>query len=152
MEKLEKYFNEQELATIKNITAKINNYSKDLDKKSELEALGINRAITALKEDLEELRIFAFKREYAKLEEDDQYQLWLNEFESQIKSRTGGDYLYNMFSLEQYQYWNKLDENFDELFLQLCLDFDLEYEFAFALCEYEQGSQEWNHLIDINKD
>lgn len=152
MEKLEKYFNEQELATIKNITAKINNYSKDLDKKSELEALGINRAITALKEDLEELRIFAFKREYAKLEEDDQYQWWLNEFESQIKSRTGGDYLYNMFSLEQYQYWNKLDENFDELFLQLCLDFDLEYEFAFALCEYEQGSQEWNHLIDINKD
>ena len=152
MEKLEKYFYEQELATIKNITAKINNYSKDLDKKSELEALGINRAITALKEDLEELRIFAFKREYAKLEEDDQYQWWLNEFESQIKSRTGADYLYNMFSLEQYQYWNKLDENFDELFLQLCLDFDLEYEFAFALCEYEQGSQEWNHLIDINKD
>ena len=91
MEKLEKYFNEQELATIKNITAKTNNYSKDLDKKSELEALGINRAITALKEDLEELRIFAFKREYAKLEEDDQYQWWLNEFESQIKSRTGKD-------------------------------------------------------------
>jgi hypothetical protein len=152
MNKIEEFFNPEEIEQIKVITLKINALTTDLEGKEEEAAIAVAQEITVLKEQLETLRLKAFRREYDKLSEEDQYKWWLNEFENQIKSRTGGEYLYKMFTKEQYSYWVSLDPDFDDLFLQLCLDFDLEYEFAFSLCEHKKGSEMWEHLIDINKD
>lgn len=153
MNNIESYFNEEELAEIKEVTKRINAYSQQIEKETSEEGkVSLIQEMTAHKERLEDIRIQVFRREYNKLDEDGQYQWWITEFENQIKARAGGEYLYKMFSAEQYEYWLKLDSEFDEILFRLCLDFELEYEYAFTLCEHDRDSEIWNHLLDSNMD
>ena len=86
MNKIEEYFNPEEIEEVKAITLKINALTTDLEGKEEEAAIAVAQEITVLKEQLELLRLKAFRREYDKLTEEDQYKWWLNEFENQIKS------------------------------------------------------------------
>lgn len=154
MEAIENYFTEEEVAEIKSLTKKVNAFNEKLaaqDLSEELYVATMQEA-KILKEKLEEIRLACFHREYRKLSDEDQYHWWVREFENQIKARTGGEYIYCMFTKEQYDYWTQLDEDFDDLLLQLCMDFDLEYELAFMLCEHPQYSEMWKHLIELNEE
>ena len=77
---------------------------------------------------------------------------WMGEFNRLISSTPPKVSLYQMFNKESYDHWVTIDEDFDDILFQLCMEYDIEYEFAFMLCELERGSEQWKHCLDINED
>lgn len=83
---------------------------------------------------------------------DKKYEWWQGEFDRLLKATTAGTSLYGMFHSDSYDHWVVIDADFDDILFQLCMDFDIEFELAFALCEMERNSEGWKNCLEINED
>lgn len=100
----------------------------------------------------DDMELQNFLAEYKSKSGSQKYTWWQGEFSRLLTATTAGTSLYKMFHEESYKHWTAIDEEFDDILFQLCMDFDIEYELAFALCEMERGSEGWKNCIEINED
>lgn len=144
--------NEDQELLLKQITHKIKLVEEKISKSKDYEKEALEEERMVYQKNLDDLRFGALLIHYIKLDEDKKVEWWKNEFADLLKLHLALDNIYEIFNRESYERWYEIDLEFDEYLYMICKEFDLEYEFAFKLCELSRDSDEWKQLIKDNQE
>ena len=142
---------EQELL-LKQLTHKIKLVDDKIAQSKDYEKEALKDEKMVYQENLDDLRSGALLIHYIKLDESQKAEWWKNEFAELLKLHFALDNIYEIFNRESYDRWFEIELKFDEYLLIICNEFDLEYEFAYKLCELSRESEEWKELIGANQE
>ena len=142
---------DQELL-LKQLTQKIKLVDDKIARSKDYEKESFEEEKMVYQKNIDDLRFGALLIHYIKLDDEQKTEWWKNEFAQLLKLHFALDNIYEIFYRESYDRWFEIELEFDEYLLMICKEFDLEYEFAYKLCELSRESEEWKELIGINQE
>jgi len=144
--------NEDQEILVKQLTHKLAELDGQIEKSIDYEKEALEEERKLFKSHLEDLRFGATIISYSKKTEEEKWAFWREEFSNLLSLHLALDNLYEIFDRESYMRWLEIEPEFDEYLMKVCLEFDLEYELSYSLCELAHGSKEWQRIIDNNEE
>ena len=144
--------NEDQEVLLKQLTHKIKLVEEKISKSNDYEKEALEEERMVYQKNIDDLRFGALLIHYIKLGDEQKTEWWKNEFSDLLKLHLALDNIYEIFNRESYDRWSEIELEFDEYLYMICNEYDLEYEFAFRLCELSRESDEWKQLIKDNQE
>ena len=144
--------NEDQEVLLKQLTHKIKLVEEKISQSNEYEKEALEEERMVYQKNIDDLRFGALLIHYIKLSDEQKTEWWKNEFSDLLKLHLALDNIYEIFNRESYDRWSEIELEFDEYLYMICNEYDLEYEFAFRLCELSRESDEWKQLIKDNQE
>ncbi len=144
--------NEDQELLLKQLTQKIKLVDDKIARSKDYEKECFEEEKMVYQKNIDDLRFGALLIHYIKLDDEQKTEWWKNEFAQLLKLHFALDNIYEIFYRESYDRWFEIEFEFDEYLLMICKEFDLEYEFAYKLCELSRESEEWKELIGTNQE
>ena len=144
--------NEDQELLLKQLTQKIKLVDNKIARSKDYEKESFEEEKMVYQKNIDDLRFGALLIHYIKLDDEQKTEWWKNEFAQLLKLHFALDNIYEIFYRESYDRWFEIELEFDEYLLMICKEFDLEYEFAYKLCELSRESEEWKELIGTNQE
>ena len=144
--------NEDQEVLLKQLTHKIKLVEEKISKSNDYEKEALEEERMVYQKNIDDLRFGALLIHYIKLSDEQKTEWWKNEFSDLLKLHLALDNIYEIFNRESYDRWSEIELEFDEYLYMICNEYDLEYEFAFRLCELSRESDEWKQLIKDNQE
>ena len=144
--------NEDQELLLKQLTQKIKLVDNKIARSKDYEKEPFEEEKMVYQKNIDDLRFGALLIHYIKLDDEQKTEWWKNEFAQLLKLHFALDNIYEIFYRESYDRWFEIELEFDEYLLMICEEFDLEYEFAYKLCELSCESEEWKELIGTNQE
>ena len=144
--------NEDQEVLLKQLTHKIKLVEEKISQTNEYEKEALEEERMVYQKNIDDLRFGALLIHYIKLSDEQKTEWWKNEFSDLLKLHLALDNIYEIFNRESYDRWSEIELEFDEYLYMICNEYDLEYEFAFRLCELSRESDEWKQLIKDNQE
>jgi len=144
--------NEDQELLLKQLTQKIKLVDDKIARSKDYEKESFEEEKMVYQKNIDDLRFGALLIHYIKLDDQQKTEWWINEFAQLLKLHFALDNIYEIFYRESYDRWFEIELEFDEYMLMICKEFDLEYEFAYKLCELSCESEEWKELIGTNQE
>ncbi len=144
--------NEDQELLLNQLTQKIKLVDNKIARSKDYEKESFKEEKMVYQKNIDDLRFGALLIHYIKLDDEQKTEWWKNEFAQLLKLHFALDNIYEIFYRESYDRWFEIELEFDEYLLMICKEFDLEYEFAYKLCELSRESEEWKELIGTNQE